>query len=187
MAKDNNKMGAYIITKSDTDYLTKTVFTGVTEAEKTTTVVVAGTDVFTILAHGWSDGDKVRCTLLGDADGIALNGEYYIISKTTDTFKLSATLGGTAIDETATVTVFPKFMRIFKYESVAATGDIYVGVTGIVHALYAGSPNTDVTTAQNLGAVTFKGVPAGTILKGPFKKVFSTTTTATDMLLITND
>jgi hypothetical protein len=180
-------MGAYIITKSDTDYLTKTVLTGVVEAEKTTTAVNETTNVFTIASHGWSDGDIVRCTLLGNADGIALNGEYYVRDKDANTFKLSATLNGTAIDETVVVSTFPKFKRIFKIETVAATGDIYVGVSGIVHALLAGSPNTDVTTAQNLGAITFKGVPAGTILKGPFKKVFSTTTTATDMVLITFD
>jgi len=180
-------MAASIITKSDTNYLTKTVYTAVsTDTAKTTTVVNAGTDTFTIVAHGWNNGDSVKCTVLGDCDGIALNGEYFIVSKATDTFKLAASVGGTAIDVTATVTVFPVFIRLATQTTVAASGDIYVGVTGNVCALLADSPPTNVTTAVDLGAVIYKGVPAGTILKGPFKKVFSTGTTATDMLLITN-
>lgn len=174
------------ITPSDSNYLTKTVRTPVEETAKATTVVVAATDTFTSAAHGWANGDLVKCTVLGDCDGVALNGLYYVINVNTNTFKLSATFDGSAVNITATVTEFPSFKRIEKVESgKVATGDIYVGVTGHILALPCDHPNTDTTTSQDMGAVLFKNVPQGTILRGPFKKVFSTTTTATDLVLIT--
>lgn len=173
------------ITPSDSANFTKTVITPVEEVAQDTTVVVAGTDTFTIVWHGWSNGDKVRCTVLGDCDGIALNGEYFIINAATDTFKVSANYGGSAVNVTATVTVFPSLKRIEKVETQKASGDIYVGVTGHILALPSENTETTVTTDANLGAVLFKNVPQGTILKGPFKRVFSTTTTATDLVLIT--
>ena len=66
------------------------------------------TDVFTKVAHGMSDGDRIHLTTdnvlpLGlyttDAYGnIDANPDFYVRDVTTDTFKLSKTSGGTAVD-----------------------------------------------------------------------------------------
>lgn len=63
----------------------------------------AATDVFTSFAHGFSNGDRV---LLQDTRGAGLptgfdeNTLYYVVATATDTFQLSATLGGSAITAT---------------------------------------------------------------------------------------
>jgi hypothetical protein len=67
--------------------------------------VNAGTDTFTITGHGYSDDDKVA---IGSADTppapLARHTVYFIVGSTTNTFQLSATQGGAAIDITDTGT-----------------------------------------------------------------------------------
>jgi hypothetical protein len=61
----------------------------------------AGTDVCTDAAHGLSNGQAVRLTTTDTLPGgLALNTTYWVIDKTTDTFKLSLTSGGSAVDIT---------------------------------------------------------------------------------------
>lgn len=60
-------------------------------------------------------------------------------------------------------------------------GCVYVGTTGHVNVLPIDAADTN--TAGN--GIIFKNVPAGTTLPIVVKKVFSTSTTATDMVLIT--
>jgi hypothetical protein len=65
--------------------------------------VVSATDVFTSTSHGLVDGTPVIVENENGAlpTGLSANTTYYIINSTTNTFKLSATLGGSAIDITA--------------------------------------------------------------------------------------
>lgn len=60
------------------------------------------TDVFTCAAHGYNNDDKVRVRSLGGVvpAGLTASGLYYIVNKTTNTFQLSATLGGSAVNIT---------------------------------------------------------------------------------------
>lgn len=67
-----------------------------------TAVVDVSNDTITITGHRFSDGDEVVYNIDG---GTAITGltdgtTYYIVSSTANTFKLSATSGGTAIDLT---------------------------------------------------------------------------------------
>lgn len=66
-------------------------------------VVKASTDTFTAIAHGLANGTKVRVWGAGPAlpSGLAAYTTYYIISTAADTFQLSATSGGAAVDVTA--------------------------------------------------------------------------------------
>jgi len=124
------------------------------ESAQTTTVVNAGTDTFTIVGHGWVDTDKVRVTYLGDCDGITLYGEYFIVNKTTDTFQVSLTSGGAAVAITATVTLFPKFVRLFKTPEKIA----YLTSKG----LDLSTNMIDVTTDDSSGwAVALAGLKSG--------------------------
>lgn len=59
-------------------------------------------DTFTSAAHGYNNDDKVRVRSLGGVvpAGLVASGLYYIVNKTTNTFQLSATLGGSPVNIT---------------------------------------------------------------------------------------
>jgi hypothetical protein len=65
-------------------------------------VAKASTDTFTAIAHGLANGTKVRVWSVGLAlpTGVSAYTTYYIVGTATDTFQLSATSGGSAIDIT---------------------------------------------------------------------------------------
>jgi hypothetical protein len=60
----------------------------------------AATDIVTLTAHGFSNGKKVAFSSLTTVTGFNVFVIYYVINATTDTFKLSLTPGGAAIDPT---------------------------------------------------------------------------------------
>jgi hypothetical protein len=85
--------------------LKSALFSHLKGAYNLATTVVAGTDVFTATAHGRINGDKVWLTTSSILpDPLAVETNYFIINKTTNTFKLSLTSGGAAIDITDTGT-----------------------------------------------------------------------------------
>lgn len=63
----------------------------------------SSTDVLTTVDHGLSDGDVVELSNSGGAlpSGLAASTKYYVVSSTTNTFQLSLTLGGSAVDFTS--------------------------------------------------------------------------------------
>lgn len=72
----------------------------------------AATDIVNATAHGLSNGDALTLTTSDTLpDPLAVDTVYYVVSKTTDTFKLSATSGGAAIDITDTGTGLHKFHK----------------------------------------------------------------------------
>ena len=77
-----------------------TIFRGTAKPQAAFTVV-ASTDIFTVSAHGLAVGDCVQLTTDGTLPvGLSLLTNYYVISPTTNTFQLSATPNGTAVDVT---------------------------------------------------------------------------------------
>jgi hypothetical protein len=72
------------------------VTTGVTGDETT--------NVLTKTSHGLVDGDTIQFLTLTGGAGLAVKTTYYVRDKTTSTFKLAATSGGTAIDFTTAIT-----------------------------------------------------------------------------------
>lgn len=71
----------------------------------TFTVTVASPAVFTLNSHGLTLNDSVRFTTTGALPtGLAINTTYYIIAAglTTNTFEVSITLGGAAVNTTGT-------------------------------------------------------------------------------------
>lgn len=62
----------------------------------------ATNDIITSTAHGLVNGNKVSIALINTGcGGLNEHDIYYVVQKTTDTFKLSNTLGGSAIDITS--------------------------------------------------------------------------------------
>lgn len=60
------------------------------------------TDVITSSSHGLSNNTPVSFTSIGAVTGISVNTTYYVVSSTTNTFKISLTIGGSSIDLTGT-------------------------------------------------------------------------------------
>ena len=70
-----------------------------------TVFTAATSDVCTSTAHGLSNGDVLLLTTSNTLPaGLSTATPYYVIDKTTDTFKLSASSGGSAVDITDTGT-----------------------------------------------------------------------------------
>ncbi len=63
---------------------------------------VAGTDVFTVPAHGFADTDQIVFFNGACPTGLTEGTVYFVRDATTDTFKVAATSGGTAIDVSGT-------------------------------------------------------------------------------------
>lgn len=63
-------------------------------------IQISPTNTFTIPAHGLYNGNKVTLNTTGVLPGGLSAVNYYIISATTNTFQLSATVGGSAINIT---------------------------------------------------------------------------------------
>ena len=113
------------------------------DGESAAFTAVAGTDVCTSAGHTLSDGDTVTLssttTLPG---GLAVDTTYYIIDSATNTFKLSTTLGGSAVDITDTGT------GTHYFQETTGTGTIYCGGNAITY------------TAIDTTTDTFSGIPA---------------------------
>lgn len=58
-------------------------------------------DVFTLAAHGLSNGDRIVFTSITGGTGYAVTTVYFVRDVTTNTFKLALTLGGAVVDLTA--------------------------------------------------------------------------------------
>lgn len=54
-------------------------------------------DVIADTAHGLSNGDRIQFTAITGGTGISLNTTYFVINAATDTFQISASLGGSAV------------------------------------------------------------------------------------------
>lgn len=71
----------------------------------TATFTAATTDVITSAAHGLKNGDMIVLTTTDTLPaGLAINTVYFVIDKTTNTFKLSLTANGAPINITDTGT-----------------------------------------------------------------------------------
>ena len=83
---------------------------GVLEVATPASDIDTSGDEITIAGHGLQDGDVVKVhattTLPGGLpptnSGVTSSGRYYVINATTDTFQLSVTEGGSAVDITST-------------------------------------------------------------------------------------
>lgn len=101
-----------------TDTVRLLTSTGASPATALTGVTgVASTDTFTKTAHGLTDGRTVRLSALDGGTGLFTSTTYYIINSAANTFKLSTSSGGSAVDFTTDVT------------SVTVTPDVWLTAT----------------------------------------------------------
>lgn len=96
--------------KTNYDVLTKinpdTVTIGVNQADSQTITSVSTTaETITKSAHGLNNNDVIGFTTTGTLPSpLAINTSYYVVNKTTNTFQVSTSLGGSAVDLTTTGT-----------------------------------------------------------------------------------
>lgn len=121
----------------------------------------ASTDVITASAHGLSNGNR----LLLDSTttlpaGLSKNTVYYVISVTTNTFKVSTTAGGSAVDITDTGTGTHSFYTTFKV--VDRRGRVGVGQgTATTKVATFVSRSSNVITVSGLASATWDEFQTG--------------------------
>lgn len=138
------------------------------------------TDVITAVAHGLANGTAMFLKNFGGAlpTGLSPNTLYYVVNQTVNTFQLSATLGGAAINFTTNGTGTNTYSTAFKVSDLRGVAPIGVGtrvVTFIFDATVGGvntatdsitvPTNTALQTGQPLvlsGAGLPTGLTAGT-------------------------
>jgi len=124
--------GTYIITVFDTDEfdLNNTVGNGAFVQPEFT--ADAGTDTITSVDHGLPNDRAVRLFTTGALPGgLAVGTTYYVVSAAADTFQLSATLGGSAIDITDTGTGTHTFAGGALQQILASMPNSIVGIMRI--------------------------------------------------------
>ncbi len=117
----------------------------------------ASTDVFTCSGHGFINKDRVRFEGVVGGSPIVAGTTYYVQSVTTNTFKIAATHGGTAINITSDMTAGTvKLVRT----NVAAPVPRILGLTGAsttsnaqLYGMY------EICVRAQAAAVGFKMVP----------------------------
>lgn len=83
----------------------------------------AGTDFATSAAHGLTNGQRVTVSSSGTLPaGLSDTLTYYVVNKTTDTFQLSLTSGGAAVDITSTGSGTHTWVRAYSRVIVADLG-----------------------------------------------------------------
>jgi len=92
------------------------------------TVTIASPGVFTATAHGLSVNDEIVLETDGALPtGLAINTTYYIVSvPTVDTFTISATKGGTAIDTSGSQSGTHIYLQINKEPGIPAIHHKYL-------------------------------------------------------------
>lgn len=85
------------------------------------------TNVFTKVSHGMSNGQAVLVNNVGGAlpSGLAVNTLYYVINATTNTFQLSTSVGGSAVDITTNGTGTQYTYTTFKLPNLC--GSVPIG------------------------------------------------------------
>jgi hypothetical protein len=65
---------------------------------------IASTDIITVVGHSFANGDTVAFSSLTGGTGLSANSKYFVVSVSGNTFQLSLTSGGAAINFTTDIT-----------------------------------------------------------------------------------
>jgi uncharacterized protein DUF5309 len=97
----------------------------------------SATDIFTATAHGLSNGAAVVLTVTAGTGGVTSGNTYYVRDVTANSFKISATKGGPAVDVTSDGTV----------TAIAAGGVTKAGVDELMQKVWENGGISDAGTA----------------------------------------
>jgi hypothetical protein len=103
----------------------------------TATFTADGTDVITSVAHGRSNGERVKFSSAGTIPpGLSASIVYYVINAAADTFKVSLTSAGAAVDITGAGTGTHTWTRVYSKVTIdvlGVTGTTAAQVTAQLH------------------------------------------------------
>lgn len=156
------------------------------------TGVNIATEEFTSTAHGFINGDIVRVSTAGTLPTpLVVATDYYIVNSAANTFKISATNGGSAIDITSTGSGIQRFTRKDPTESRVAVN--YVAVWGRKDrngVLLEGAPSSKQilvnTTTTPKDAEIKVYIPKRITTTDYFCRLYRTLNVGTPMALTTN-
>lgn len=156
------------------------------------------TDTFTLTGHGWSNGDPLLIVTNGGTQpgGVTTASTYFLINAATNTFQISATVGGAAVDITSNGS------SIFAYNTKSLLTQTSHTITGAntTRIVLSADPGASVMVMHNFGrpgrqnAGSFDPTPAldvpgrsamtalwsaaqGNFLNDNFARTYTTTTT----------
>jgi hypothetical protein len=163
------------VTADDTTYIVAAQWGVPTNTMIEPTSVTLATDLFTLAGHGFSNGDIVVPQSLGTVTGtgLAINQPLFIVSVATDTFKVSLTFGGTAIDLGGAATTPCTFSKRQAYSLARVSGFLSVTTSGTYVVLPEAHFDTDTATEAIMGPRKVY-IAAGAPYPCLVKKVFST-------------
>jgi hypothetical protein len=100
-------------------------------AFKKVTNVDASTETITVTAHGWSADQPVRFSVVGGTlpGGLSASAVVYVRNPTTDTFEVSETVGGSAVDITSVGSG-----TIYVWPVVDAAAALFSPISGVIPA-----------------------------------------------------
>lgn len=97
----------------------------------------AGTDFLTSVAHGLTNGQRVKLSSAGTIPaGLSTSIVYYVVAKTDDTYQVSLTSGGAAVNFTSAGSGTHTWTRIYStitIDSLGTEGDEPFEVTVALH------------------------------------------------------
>jgi len=136
-----------------------------------TSAVSAGTNVITFAAHGLSDTDQITYNQVGGGTlmtNVANGATVFVRDKTTDTFKIAATSGGTAINIGTghSAQTFTIVTGATQATAVASTGLGLDGDTDSTEIAHIGWVKKTVGTGGRAGRVHYETLVAGSSMSG---------------------
>jgi hypothetical protein len=85
---------------------------------------IATTDIITSTAHGLVNGAVVIFRVLTGGTGLSLQTSYFVVDKTTNTFKVSATLDGTPVNVTNDYSAATWYRRVYTQKEKASATEV---------------------------------------------------------------
>jgi len=172
---------AVAVTADNTSYITGFGWVAENGTATTPTSATIASDLFTLAGNDLANGDQLVINSLGTitGTGLAVNAIVFVVGVSGDTFQLSLTYGGSAIDLGGANTTLITYRKIADFQSsVRLEGCISVTTSGTYRVLPAWSQDTDTTTVNGFGAQDIY-IAAGVPFPMAVKKVFSTGSAAT--------
>ena len=141
-----------------------------------TSAVNAGTNVITFAAHGLSDTDQITYNQVGGGTlmtNVANGATVFVRDKTTDTFKIAATSGGTAINIGTghSAQTFTIVTGATQATAVASTGLGLDGDTDSTEIAHIGWVKKTVGTGGRAGRVHYETLVAASSISGDAEDV----------------
>ncbi|MBA3583455.1 MAG: hypothetical protein H0W36_02810 [Gemmatimonadetes bacterium] len=127
--------------------------------EVTGVTSVAATDIITKNAHGLVLGNRITFHSLTGGAGLSTGTAYYIVSPTTNTFKVSLTSGGATVDHTTNITD-GSYIQSTTFSGTWTNRGTYLGKFNAIFVVRPGAGSISVTVGDSIFTIT---VPLSTV------------------------